>query len=74
MLWNDSINNEGDLSRSHHNLHFKAHRHLPHKEQAGLCLLQLKFFTKLPSNQPQRRVLAPKLTLRLLALISLSAL
>lgn len=26
MLWSDSINNGGEFSCSHHNLHFKAHK------------------------------------------------
>lgn len=32
MLRNDSINNEGDLSCTHHNLHFKAHIHTKSRE------------------------------------------
>lgn len=74
MLWNDSINNEGDLSRSHHNLHFKAQRH-KHTKRADRHVPTLtQIFTQLPSNQPQRRMLAHTLTHHLLTHFAFCAL
>lgn len=61
MLRNESLNNEGALSCSHHDLHLKAHRHIHRKSRQAYSSAN-KIFTKLPSNQSLRQMRARKLT------------
>lgn len=51
MLWNDSINIEGDASCSHHNLHFKAHRHKQTKSRQIRVSSNSKFSPRSPANR-----------------------
>lgn len=67
ILWNGGINNEGDLSFSHHDLGLKAH--ICTKDTKGQ-----KIVTELPSNQSQKHMLALKLTHPLLTRTLLSVL
>lgn len=64
MQWNDSINNEGDLSCSSHNLHFKAHKDtITQREESRQESPLTPIFTELPITQSQRHTLAHKLAL-----------
>lgn len=67
MQWNDSINNEGDLSCSSHNLHFKAHKDTNTQTEESRHESPLTpLFTELPRSQPRRHTLARKLAHHLL--------
>lgn len=74
MLRDDSINNEGALSRSRHDLHLKAYRRIRRKRQTGIFVRQLTFPPSSPAISHRDEMRARKLTQHLSTLGLLSAL